>query len=117
MKKVFTLLILLSLLSPLLFAGTLSTSEAMAHLGEEATVCGKAVGGYYARGSYGQPTFINLDDPYPDQKFTIVIWGDHRDRFDMPERSYTGRDICVSGVIESYRGIPQIVVERPSQIE
>ena len=28
----------------------------------------------------GQPTFLNLDDPYPKEVFTISIWGSERVR-------------------------------------
>ena len=114
MKKIFTTLILLSIL---VFGSTLTTSQASSHIGEDATVCGKVLAGYYARSSNGQPTFINLDRAYPNQKFTIVIWGDDRYQFNNPENQYNGRKVCVSGYIDSYKGVPQIAVGSPSQIK
>ena len=114
MKKFLSILLLFS---GILFASSLTTSQARLHIGENATVCGKAVSGYYAKRTYGKPTFINLDKPYPNQPFTIVIWDENREKFNNPERAYNGRTVCVSGYIDSYRGIPQIVVEEPSQIE
>ena len=113
MKRIF--LTILAATSVLLSA-TLSTSEAPSHMGEQATVCGIVYGGYYAKSSKGQPTFINLDGAYPNQKFTIVIWGDDRYKFKSPERRYNNKKLCATGIIESYRGVPQIVISNKSQI-
>jgi hypothetical protein len=38
----------------------------------------------YAENSRGQPTFLNLDLPYPDHIFTAVIWSEDRAAFDEP---------------------------------
>ena len=99
-------------------ADRISTSEARRHIGERATVCGKVVSARYASDLRGQPTFLNLDKPYPDQIFTVVIWGEHRDKFsDPPERLYRDKRLCVTGEITSFGDVPQIVVDRPSQIQ
>ena len=109
--------ILLSLFtSVFLFAANFTTYEAKNHIGKEASICGTVVSGYYAKSSRGQPTFLNMDKPYPNQPFTIVIWGEDRMKFGDPIRKYRGHRVCVEGVIDSYRGIPQIVARDPSQI-
>ena len=113
MKKLITMFILAGVL---VFGQTYTTSEAISHIGESATVCGVVSGGHYARSSKGKPTFINLDGVYPNQTFTVVIWGDDRYKFSSPERRYNDKKICVSGMIDSYRGVPQIVVSEKSQI-
>jgi len=46
-----------------------SASEAKEHFGESATVCGDVVSTRYAASTKGQPTFLNLDKPYPNQGF------------------------------------------------
>jgi len=38
------------------------------------TVCGKAASAHYADRRKGQPTFLNLGEPYPHEVFTVVIW-------------------------------------------
>ena len=53
----------------------LTATEAKNHIGEQATVCGKVVSTRYAEGSRGSPTFLNFDQPYPNQVFTLLIWG------------------------------------------
>jgi len=99
-------------------AGELSTAEARRHVGERATVCGRVESSHYAATSRGRPTFLDLDQPYPDQPFTVVIWGTDRPKFSPPpEHHFLDRTVCVTGKISSYRGVPQIVVDEPSQIE
>jgi hypothetical protein len=72
--------------------------------------------GKFASSNRGQPTFLNLDAPYPDQIFTILIWGSERSKFGTPERDYAGKSLCVTGLIQDYRGTPEIVVRSPAQI-
>lgn len=96
---------------------TLSTSEVASHIGEKVTVCGKVVDARYASSSRGRPTFLNLDKPYPNQVFTVVIWGEDRDKFGEPEEKYRDKRICITGIISSYRGVPQIQVTDPKQIQ
>jgi DNA/RNA endonuclease YhcR with UshA esterase domain len=92
-------------------------AEAGRHVGELARVCGQVASVAHMASVNGQPTFLNLDRPYPDQVFTVVIWGRSRSRFDSPpERFYDGKSICVTGRIDTYRGKPQIIVEDPAQI-
>jgi hypothetical protein len=87
-------------------AATLTTTEAKAHIGETATVCGKVESARQARTSGGQPTFLNLDKPYPDQPFTVVIYIEDRPKFGSPEERYQKRSICVTGRITEFRGRP-----------
>jgi len=95
---------------------TLSAAEAKNHVGEHATVCGKVVRTRYAPRSKGQPTFLDLDEPYPNEIFTVLIWGENRAKFGTPESQYRDADVCVTGQITSYRGTPEIVASDPSQI-
>ena len=93
-------------------------AEAKNHVGEFKTVVGTVVSGKYLSRSKGKPTFINLDKPYPNQIFTILIWGSDRSKFKQPPESlYYGKKIAVTGVIIEYKGITEIIVRNPSQIE
>lgn len=86
---------------------TVPASEASKHIGEHATVCGSIAGEHTAENSRGTPTFINLDQPYPHQVFTILIWGEARNRVGAIPTS--GR-FCATGFITQYRGVPEIVL-------
>ena len=96
---------------------TLTATEAKGHIGEQATVCGKVVSTRYAEDSRGSPTFLNFDQPYPNQIFTLLIWGSDRSKFGDPETSYRGKRICVTGKISDYKGVPEIVANGPSQVK
>jgi len=61
------------------------------------TVCGKAASAHYADRRKGQPTFLNLGEPYPHEVFTVVIWGNDRSKFGAPERKYRDVRIGVTG--------------------
>ena len=90
--------------------------QAKNHLGENATVCGLVVSTKYLESKRRAPTLLDLDRAYPDQPFTIVIWGDDRPKFGTPEVGYKGKRVCVTGTITEFRGTPEIVAKDPSQI-
>ena len=94
----------------------ITASEASSYIGQSATVCGNVASTKYAYRSKGQPTFLNLDEPYPSQIFTALIWGSDRPAFGSPETTYSGKSICVTGQIKNYRGKPEIIVRNPRQI-
>jgi hypothetical protein len=85
--------------------------------GGEATVSGKVAGIHFVSSGKGQPTFIHFDEPYPDQIFTLVIWGSDRPKFGRPEEIYRAKDLCVTGKITIYLGIPEIVATAPNQVQ
>lgn len=94
----------------------ITPAQAKDHVGKQANVCGVVVSANFASRSRRQPTFLNLDKPYPDHIFTAVIWGDDRPKFGSPEVSLKGKGICVSGLIESYQGKPQIILRERNQL-
>jgi hypothetical protein len=95
----------------------LTTVEAKDHIGEQATVCGKVTSTRYAATTRGKPTFINLDKPYPNPVFTVLIWGDNRGKFGNPEEKYGDKQVCVTGKITEYKKAPEMVVSEPQNID
>jgi hypothetical protein len=63
------------------------------------------------------PTFLNFDKRYPDQIFTLVIWGGDRSKFGDPETVYRGKRACVTGKISVFKGVPEVVANEPAQIK
>jgi hypothetical protein len=95
-------------------AQTISAADAKNHVGENATVCGKVASERTATSSRGAPTFINLDAAYPNQVFTILVWGDDRQKVGpLPGE---GSRVCAKGEILVYRGVPEIVVRNSGQL-
>ena len=117
MKRLLLLALVLSLCSLRLPAEeSLSAREASKHVGERATVCGLVASAHFATRSKGQPTFLNLDEPYPKAVFTVLIWGDDRPKFGEPEVRFRDKRICATGEIKLYQGVAEIVAREPSQI-
>jgi len=117
MKSVRTLVtasFLLSIALTSALAATITAADAKNHIGEQATVCGKVASEKTATSSRGEPTFINLDAAYPNQIFTILVWGD--DRAAVGTFPSTGAHVCATGMIKDYRGVPEIVVRSSGQL-
>jgi len=90
MRVLFSAVVLTVIFSGLLLGQEkLSATEAKNHVGEKATVCGTVASARYAESTKGQPTFLNLDKPYPHHIFTILIWGSDRRTFE--------KRVCVTG--------------------
>jgi DNA/RNA endonuclease YhcR with UshA esterase domain len=95
----------------------ISPNQAIGHIGEYKTVKGLVASAKYLSRVKGRPTFMNLDEAYPNQVFTVVIWGDTRDQFpEDPEYYFRNKKITVSGTIIEYKGIAEIIVSHPDQI-
>lgn len=108
---------LISLLILLLQPAPLTAAEAKSHIGDHATVCGLVKSARWASNSNRRPTFLNLDEAYPKQAFTVVIFEENRGKFaPAPEEQFKNKRICVTGRIEEFRGTPEIVVTAPAQI-
>ena len=80
-------------------------------------VCDKVAGTFVTKGD--KPvTYLNLGADYPNTKLTIVIFQKDLDNFPFtPSDHYKGINICVTGKIGVYKERPQIVVNKPDQIE
>ncbi len=86
------------------------------HIGEIVHVCGKVYGvKYISEGS--KPTFVNVGADYPNSPLTLFINDDVRNTFSYkPEEKLNGKDICVTGKLELYKGKPEIVMKKESEI-
>ncbi|QNN25001.1 DNA-binding protein [Planctomycetales bacterium ZRK34] len=93
--------------------------QAGEHVGEKVTVEGPVVATAYLQHVGGKPTFLNVGKPHPEPgRFTVVIWGKHRDNFDgAPEKTYADKKIRVTGVIKMHKNNPEIIVKSPDQIQ
>ncbi len=110
--------------------GYIPSSEAGAHLGEEGTVRGHVKDYQYQSGKKGRPYILLFDvggvvergsgvsDMETPQTFTAVIWKDDRKNFPSNFAvEYTGKTVCITGLIEDYDGSPSIVAKDPSQLK
>ena len=114
MKAAFCLL--LASLASAAMAAEIGVDDAARHAGETATVCGVVDSARYAERSKGQPTFLNLGRAYPNQAFTVVIFGSDRAKFGTPEIAFMKKRVCATGIIRLYQGRPEMDVHEPSQL-
>ena len=99
-------------------SGKINALQAKNFIGKEACVCGKVVSTKFRENGSTNPTYINLDKRFPDQVFTLMIYGADRKNFSYkPEEFLQGKTICVKGKIAEYKGIPQIIAGKEKQVE
>ena len=98
--------------------GKINTVQARDFIGKEACVCGKVVSTKFNENGKTNPTYINLDKKYPEQVFTVMIFGQDRSNFSYkPEDFLQGKTICVKGKVTEYKGTPQIIANKEKQVE
>jgi len=98
--------------------GKINTLQAKDYIGKETCVCGKVVSTKFSENGKTNPTYINLDKKYPEQVFTVMVFGQDRNNFSYkPEDSLLGKTICVKGKVGEFKGTPQIIANKEKQIE
>lgn len=98
--------------------GKINSLQAKDYIGKETCVCGKVVSTKYVENGKSNPTYINLDKKYPEQTFTIMIFGQDRENFSYkPEEYLQGKTICIKGKIGEFKGTPQIIANKENQVE
>lgn len=89
----------------------IDAKQAAQHIGEQTIVCGDvAQVKEFSKGYY-----LNLGNTFPHQDATVLVWSSNVDKFDDLS-SFEGNSICVKGMINTYKGVPQIEMRSPSQI-
>lgn len=86
--------------------------EAADHVGEELVVFG--VVAQVSETSSGT-AFLNFGAQFPHQDFSAVVFERSRSKFDRISL-LQGLNVRVRGVVRTYRGRPQIVLEDPRQL-
>lgn len=96
--------------------GYFNTQQAASKIGSTVSIVGKVVSTKFIPKS--QATFLNLDQSFPNQIFSIMIWKDGRQNFSyLPEKELDGKYIVVTGKVQlDKNGIPGITVTKEEQI-
>jgi hypothetical protein len=97
-------------------AAEIGLDAAAKHVGESATVCGVVESARYAERSPSQPTFLNLGRAYPNQLFTVVIFGVDRVKFGTPESALLKKRVCATGVVKLFQGRPEMNLSDPAKL-
>ena len=91
----------------------ISYTEAPNHVGEYACVVGRVDHVYTSKKGN---TFLNFCPDYRTCPFGAVIFNSHGYKFPNPQQ-YEGRTVEITGLIKSYKGRAEIVLNDPSQIK
>jgi hypothetical protein len=89
----------------------ISPSQAQAYVGRYKVVCGQVASTRRIEAGL----FINFDRPYPNEAMAAVIWRQHVENI-ARDGFRDGQQLCVAGTIQTFRGKPQIEIERHEQI-
>ena len=100
-----------SMLVALAQAGTVSADQAGAHVGETATVEGKAS---VQRTRDGE-TYIRVDGQGPDAPMSAYVSRWNKGKFQDVDR-LDGKNVQITGQISTFRGKPEIFLTDPGQI-
>ncbi len=98
---------------------TISSHEAVLHVGEEVVVKGVIAQVVIpAKDTPGRPVFLNMGRPYPYQDMTLVVW---REQLPKSYKKYKwtaleGKEVCVTGKMRIYKNNPEIHIYHPRQI-
>ncbi|MDQ6814566.1 MAG: hypothetical protein M3040_12570, partial [Bacteroidota bacterium] len=102
------------------FAGPtkISINDAEKYMGEMVTICDNVSEGRFLETSNTKPTLLNMGGIFPNHKLTILInFVDRKNFKTAPEKTYSGRNVCVTGKIIEFKGKPEIVVDSPDQLK
>jgi DNA/RNA endonuclease YhcR with UshA esterase domain len=89
----------------------IGTADATNHYDQEMIVTGK-VAQVTIRPTV---TFLNLDKPFPNSPFTVVIFHGHSS-FYGDANALKGKSIEIKGKIKNYQDKPEIVLDRTNQL-
>ena len=87
-------------------------TQAKQHVNSEATVFGNIVEVYKTDRLFR----LNLDQPFPNQPFTVVIFANKTNLFPEIDK-LKGQAVEISGKITEYRDQPQIVMMATNQLK
>jgi len=92
--------------------GIIPWQDAGDYLGQTITVSGRIV----RANDTGKITFLNFSKDR-DQFVAVVFADDYGEFSTPPAELYEGKEVWVTGEIDSYKGAPQIVLSNPDQVE
>jgi hypothetical protein len=95
---------------------SISWSDAKDHVGARVTVVGPVV--RVAEDPASGTAFLDVGEGYPNPgRCSLVIFAGDRERFPSNlAATYGGESVCVSGVVQTHKGVAQIQLIRLDQV-
>ena len=95
------------------YKDAIDVKDAPNYVGKKVTVCTRVV----AIKSSDAITQISLDEKFPNSPLTVIVFAKNYSKFpNSLEQLFLNQDVCLKGVVEIYKGKPQIILESPTQI-
>lgn len=83
--------------------------------GKTVIVCEKVQSTFLSKSN---TTMLNFGKPYPNQTFVVVIKSADLVNFSYePHELLKDKTICITGIVEIYKGMPQIIVTAEKEME
>jgi S1/P1 Nuclease len=91
----------------------IDVNDALKNIGKNVTICSRV----YSIRATPAITQINLGAKFPNNPVTIVVFAKDYSKFHQPlAEMLFDKNICVKGIVELYKGKPQIVVDNALNI-
>lgn len=88
------------------------------HVGDSVQFCSKVYSTRNFESAEGNLTLLDVNPSYGMQPVAVVIRGADREKFlDKPEQLYKDKEVCITGMVQMYNNIPQIVLYHRQQIK
>lgn len=109
----FTAFVLALALAPAADVAVIAPEQAKDHVGQEVVVQGQVT--QIGASERSHTLFVNFGGRYPNHVLTAVIFSRNLQSF-PDAHSWEGKTIKVRGLVQAYRGKPEIVLERGDQV-
>jgi hypothetical protein len=79
---------------------TIISSKAAILIGQKVIVRAKVATTYFGPKLIGQPNYLNLDKPFPDNPMVVIIYNNDLKKLKLNLSDYKGKTIVVKGKME-----------------
>lgn len=112
--KELALAICIASIAPAAFAETIAPCDAAAHIGQIVPVEGPVDEAHHA--ASGRATFLDMGGQHPNNCLAIVMFSDDQSKFPNVD-ALEAKTVDITGMIKSYRGRPEIILNDPPQLK
>ena len=114
MKYIFSVCLLLAFVNS--EAQTIKAADATNYIGKSVTICDTVTSVFTSLKNDKAPTMLDIGGDYPNNPFTAVVFKDEASKFSYQLYTLKGKAVCITGIVKSYKGKPEIIVDDEKQI-
>lgn len=115
--KNLCLVFILNCLLQTSFSQTVTLENISKYEGETVTICEKVQSAFLSN-KESKTAFLNFGYPFPNETFRVVIFESTFKNFNYaPSEFLKNKRVCITGKVVIYKGRPQMVISKESQIK